>query len=416
MKWRNQLLALFCLLVFFAFGVFYFQYWVVQKPFGIILFVAEGLDAQTLAAARSHADSADRALALDSFPYTAFLMNDSADSAVPDPAAAATALATGTKTRNGSVALDADGETLVALLRRARETGRMTGLITDGNLTGPTAASFYGHAERSDGWEEFARQLIETSEIDVVLGGGSADFLPEAHGGRRTDGKDLLSAAREAGYSLVQSLAELEEVPRWRRAKLLGLFDDKEHATKEATTTPAEQPTLSDLVRRGIELLQFHRGGYLIVVDAAALRKAGGESRERQTAAVELDRAIAVASEYTGEKSAIFVCGDVADDVNDADRDMSLPPATEPDLFFWGSLPKVWNADDSKVVLWDWNFEREIATTSALSLSRDQRSLTKSGQTRRAADVPAFGMGLGADALHGTLDNTAIFAIISDNL
>ena len=42
-KWRNQLLALFCLIVFFAFGVFYFRYWVVQKPFGIILFIGEGL-------------------------------------------------------------------------------------------------------------------------------------------------------------------------------------------------------------------------------------------------------------------------------------------------------------------------------------------------------------------------------------
>jgi hypothetical protein len=51
-KWRNQLLALFCLFLFLAFGVFYFKYWVIQKPFGIILFIGEGLDAQQLAAAR----------------------------------------------------------------------------------------------------------------------------------------------------------------------------------------------------------------------------------------------------------------------------------------------------------------------------------------------------------------------------
>ena len=47
-KWRNQLLALFCLFLFLAFGVFYFKYWVIQKPFGIILFIGEGLDAQQL--------------------------------------------------------------------------------------------------------------------------------------------------------------------------------------------------------------------------------------------------------------------------------------------------------------------------------------------------------------------------------
>ena len=95
-----------------------------QKPFGIILFIGEGLDAQTLAAARLHSGGADKALALDSLPYTALLKNHSADSAVPDPAAAATAIATGTKVRNGSVALRCGGETLVALLELARENGR----------------------------------------------------------------------------------------------------------------------------------------------------------------------------------------------------------------------------------------------------------------------------------------------------
>ena len=65
MKWRNQLLALFCLVVFAAFGVFYFQHWVVQKPFGIILFIGEGLTPSRLAATRVFAGGADAALSLD---------------------------------------------------------------------------------------------------------------------------------------------------------------------------------------------------------------------------------------------------------------------------------------------------------------------------------------------------------------
>jgi hypothetical protein len=43
MKWRNQLLAFVCLLAFAGVGVIYFQHWVIRKPFGIILFVGEGL-------------------------------------------------------------------------------------------------------------------------------------------------------------------------------------------------------------------------------------------------------------------------------------------------------------------------------------------------------------------------------------
>jgi len=41
-KWRNQLLALLCLAVFAGLGVLYFQHWVVQKPFGIILIIGRG--------------------------------------------------------------------------------------------------------------------------------------------------------------------------------------------------------------------------------------------------------------------------------------------------------------------------------------------------------------------------------------
>ena len=65
MKWRNQILALICLLAFAALGVLYFQNWVVQKPFGIILFVGEGLTAQRTAATRVYIGGADNPLAMD---------------------------------------------------------------------------------------------------------------------------------------------------------------------------------------------------------------------------------------------------------------------------------------------------------------------------------------------------------------
>ena len=58
MKWRNQLLALFCLLAFAGIGVLYFQHWVIRKPFGIILFVGEGLSPARLAPTRAYAAGA----------------------------------------------------------------------------------------------------------------------------------------------------------------------------------------------------------------------------------------------------------------------------------------------------------------------------------------------------------------------
>src|SRR5436189_3982649 len=95
MKWRNQFLALFCLVLFAAFGVFYFQHWVVQKPFGIILFIGEGLTPSRLAATRVFADGADTLLTLDAMPHVALVRNSSDDFAAPDSGAAASAISTG---------------------------------------------------------------------------------------------------------------------------------------------------------------------------------------------------------------------------------------------------------------------------------------------------------------------------------
>ncbi|MGZ4986343.1 MAG: alkaline phosphatase, partial [Chthoniobacterales bacterium] len=150
MKWRNQLLALFCLIVFLGFGVLYFQHWVVQKPFGIILFIGEGLDATRLPMARIYAGGASTSLTIDSLPNSALLRNYSLDSAIPDQAAAASALATGVKIKNGTIGIDGDGKTLVNLLELAREDGRMTGLVTDALVTDPTSAAFYAHTKNPE--------------------------------------------------------------------------------------------------------------------------------------------------------------------------------------------------------------------------------------------------------------------------
>ncbi len=294
-KWRNQLLALFCLVVFFAFGVFYFRYWVVQKPFGIILFVGEGLGPGRLAMARIYAGGADKPLNIDSLTYSALLKNYSNDSVIPDEAAAATALATGVKVNNGSVGIDAAGKALKNVIELARESGRMTGLVTNASLTDATPASFYAHVSSKDDRSNLAQELVEKGNVDLVLGGGSQDFLSINKGGRRSDERDLLRELQDADYDVVRSKKELDAIPRWRQAKLFGFFSETELAFFEPEEARADQPSLADMVRRGIELLQFNSGGYLLIVDAGLMRKAAQENDVQRTLkeTVALDRAVA---------------------------------------------------------------------------------------------------------------------------
>ena len=55
---------------------------------------------------------------------------------------------------------------------------------------------------------------------------------------------------------------------------MFGLFSEGELLFFEPDKAEGDQPSLADMVRRGIELLQFNSGGYLLIVDAGLMRKA----------------------------------------------------------------------------------------------------------------------------------------------
>jgi alkaline phosphatase len=282
-KWRNQLLALFCLLVFAGVGVLYFQHWVVRKPFGIILFVAEGLSPARLAPTRTYAGGAGTRMNLDSMAHAALVMNYSTDFAAPDQAAAATAIATGERVTNRAVAINGDGKPIKSIVELAREQGRATGLVTDTKLTDPTCAAFYAHPIESTDVEKIAAEFVDRANIDIAMGGGAAQFLPATKGGERQDSRDLLLELRGNGSDIVRTRTDLETIPAWRRPKLFGVFNDGDLAFTNQVEERSHQPSLSDMVRRAIQLLQYNPGGYLLVVDAGLMRKAAQENNGERT-------------------------------------------------------------------------------------------------------------------------------------
>jgi len=426
MKWRNQLLALFCLVAFAAFGVFYFQHWVVQKPFGIILFVGEGLTPGRLAATRVYAGGADTPLVLDSMPNLALLTNRSNDFSAPDQAAAATALATGVTVNNRLIAIDATGKPLANLIELARRAGRSTGLVTNTSIAEPTAAAFFAHSADPNARSDIARQMADTSGVDVVLGGGAGDFLPKSKGGNREDERDLLLEIRRKGFDLVRSKAELEAIPGWRGPRVFGAFSPRELTYADHPGARSEQPSLSDMVRRSIELLQYNRAGYLMVVDAGLMRRAAeqNDGEHTLTEMSELDRAVGVARRYAGAKSAIFVCGDVGIggmNLNGfpfvQDRGIAvlgLNSAGDP-WFSWASGPKgAKSYGAAKVVA----SQQTPAAADAPrpEIVQEPAAFYAPSSLTTVDDVVAFGVGPGTEALHGPMRNTALFKIIYDLL
>jgi alkaline phosphatase len=431
MKWRNQLLAVFCLLVFAGLGVLYFQHWVFRKPFGIILFIGEGLAPDRLAPTRAYAGGAATRLSLDSMPRTALLMNYSKDFAAPDQAAAATAIATGTRVPNGAIAMNGDKKSVPTIIELARDYGRATGLVTDTKLTDPTSAAFYSHPLDANDSEKIAAEFVDGGKIDIAMGGGASQFLPATKGGERHDRRDLLLELRGNGFDIVRTRAELEAIPPWRRPKLFGAFSNVELAFANRVEERGVQPNLSDMVRRAIQLLQYNAGGYLLVVDAGLMRKAAQENNGERTLVqtVELDRAVAVARRYAGEKSTIVVCGDVA--IGGMNLN-GFPFRQDSGIALFGL-----NSAGQPWITWATgpNGTRSYGAANVPNGNAPTAGdPSVSGQTQRTAenlepaalftksalptvnDVVVFGSGPGTDALQGVVDSTIVFKVLEGEL
>jgi alkaline phosphatase len=407
MKLRNQLLALFCLLMFAVFGWLYVRTWVVQKPFGIILFVSDGMIARHLTAARLYEGGAEHRLTIESLPHFALVRNSANDFAVPDSAAAATALSTGRKVNHRALAIDPQGRSLPTILEIARGKGRATGLVSDGSLTGPSAAAFYAHHPDAREKPALAKILAGPADLQIALGGGGADFLPSGADGQRADGRDLLAELRRTGHQVVGTRAELEDATTYGDRRLLGIFSPGPLAFSNETASGTTQPTLPDMVRRAIELLQTNRGGYVLVVDAAlatiASERNEGERLIAETAA--LDHAISTALKYAGPKSLIIAVG------KHATGGMSLngyPLRQDHGVALLGT-----NASGQPAISWTTGPNGPAADAPA---KPEPAAFRVPSALNTAEDVLAAGAGDGAEKLRGYLENTKIFEILRDAL
>ncbi len=418
MKTRNLALALVCLLFFAAFGVWYFRNWVVQKPFAIILFIGDGLVTRNFTATRLYDVGADHRLAMEALPNLALLTTYANDFAVPDSASAATALATGVKVNNRSVSIDARGTALPSILDAARKEGRTTGIISNGSLTDPGVAAFYAHATNSNEVESIAAQFTD-ADLAVALGGGAANFSPVAEGGIRKDGRDLLLEMHQQGRPVIRSKPDLEAAPVFGSSRLVGFFNRGNMAFGDDATAASQQPSLADMVRRAIELLQYNRHGYLLVVDAELITRAAEENDGEHviTETVQLDRAVATALQYAGKKALIIAVGKQSAGgmaMNGypfrQDRGVSVL-GTNPFGFpsiTWATGPKGPPAPSLSATI--------TALDPQARLPAEPAAFYAPAAINNADDVIAVGIGPGSQRLRGFMDNTAIYDILKSNL
>lgn len=409
-KLRNRLLALVCLFVFLAGGVLFYVTWVIQRPFAMVVFLSDNLTPSVITAARIYAGGADNRLAVEKFPHLALLSTHANDFAVADGAAAAGAIATGHKANNRSLRFEGGKTSLPTLIELARKSGRATGIVSNTTLTEATAAAFYAGTSDPLDFETIGRELAEKSDINVLLGGGAADLLPDGKDGRRRDGRDLILEMRNRGYDIVRNRQEMESTPQWRAPKVLGLFSDGPMAFADEVQAAAAQPSLSDMVLQAILLLQYNPKGYLLIVDAGLAGKAAQQNQgERMLQEiVELNRAVATAVAYAGEKALIVVAG------------RTNPGGVRLNGYSFrndkGAAVLGINAQGLPSLTWSTG-PGSGPNPSPQGLSQTEPSAFKTAAAvGTAEDVIAVSSGPGTEVLQGFQDNTEIFRVLRKGL
>lgn len=388
----------------------------------MILFIGDGMGQAHRFAGQLLAAGRGGRLAMDRLPYLGQMGTISADPAsfVTDSAAAATAIATGVKTVNGAVAIDPTGRERTTILELAKRSGRVAGLVTTCQITDATPAAFAAHVPYRAEQSEIARQYIEQTRVDVILGGGAAhwyppdEFLPPqlaASGSWRGIGTsgNLVRRAKELGYAVVADASELAAHLSRRASNdpqpLLGLFAAQEFfvQTAEGLGAVYDPPvSLADLTAAALDILSRNHDGFFLMVEESAIDRMAHRNNAPLTlkGVLELDRAVQVALAFANRSPDTLVivtadheCGGLA-----VAGSQDQPYPYEPG---GGLLDTLLAGEDGPfpVADADYGFVLGWATT---------------GHT--AAPVPVSATGPGAELLTGSFENTDLFRVLAQTM
>lgn len=199
------------------------------------------------------------------FPYATTSSTYSATNGVTDSAAGGTALATGTKTKNGTIGMEQDQQTPIAsIAMRAKEKGCRVGIATSVSIDHATPAAFYAHNPNRKNYYQIGKDLF-TADFDFYAG---SDFLdPDNHG----QGESLYTLASQYGYTLARGYEDFM-AKNEQADKLILLQTEKASATyRDAIPYAIDRREgdlcLSDITSAAIRFLSkdLSKGFFLMV-------------------------------------------------------------------------------------------------------------------------------------------------------
>ncbi|MCK1995151.1 alkaline phosphatase [Peribacillus muralis] len=283
------------------------------KAKNVILFVGDGMGTDHRDAIRLATVGTNSKLAMDDMPVEGRVHTSSGSSFVTDSAAAATAIASGVKSYNGAVGVNMKGKPVQTVLEKAKLSGKATGLVTTSLVTDATPAAFGAHVSNRSAQSDIAKQYLENSKVDVILGGGEDYWYPSGSPGTYPDAPsedkeegskgtkgNLVNKAQKLGYTFVDNANELKYA---KGQKVLGLFANEE-MFQPAPDGEGDvyNPTVSlrDMTKKAIDTLSQNKKGFFLVVEEEGIDEMAHNNNASLTikAGQQLDDSVKIAKKY----------------------------------------------------------------------------------------------------------------------
>ena len=391
-------------------------------PRSVIFVNGDGMGAAHREAARLDQEGFDGQLTMDQLPIAGLQTTDARDpeDTITDSAAGASAWATGQKTYNGAISVDVDGNPLPTLGQQAEDAGLAGGIATTAQVTDASPAAFFANSTDRAAQDDIARQYLERSRPEVILGGGEDWWLPAGDEGafppragdtedpevsRSTQG-DLVARAQGLGYTYVSSAEEFEAAEG--ADLLLGLFANEEMFQQRPEGEGDEfDPvvSLADMTTRALDVLSQDEDGFFLLVEEEAVDEMSHDNNGTRMleAMRSLDAAVEVARAYVAEHPDTLLivtgdheCGGLT--IEDVDPDDESGPG--------GTLPQDAAVEGETVSGEDGPF-LVAGTDGAYDFALDW---TTTGHTGVPTVVTAEGPG--SEELTGIYPNTRLYGVM----
>ena len=348
--------------------------------------------------------------------------------------------------------------------------GLSTGVISTARLTHATPAANYAHSMER-GFEDdadvnllknpgacvdIARQLIEFSEnvegsngLEVAMGGGRRNFLPETardpeigEAGFRLDGRNLpdLWQGLNPNNRYVWNNQQFDAIDPETTSQLLGLFEPS-HMQYELDRNPGPmgEPSLSAMTEKAIDILSKNDDGYYLLVEGGRIDHAHHDTNPKRALmdAVEFSNAVRAAVEKV-----------------DLSETLIIVTADHSHVFTIAGSPKRGNPILGKVIGVDMtgepteNFSRDTSELPYTTLSyangrapsingtplentesgrpdltdidtthesfHPEVTVPLNGETHGGEDVAIYAIGPGSDLVRGVMEQNVIFHVMME--